>query len=168
MIYLNFKKICSILLTFITILSLNAQNDPSAVLNKISTIYYNLKATNIKNFTASVRSSGFEKEFDKYFAEKEIEILQIIWINPDKYYYIKQPLPSLLDTTKEKIIDEKISEIRKELAGIFINWQRFIVSNLSEIIPKKYTIEEAGDTFTIFFSAEENQEIRIQFAKNGL
>jgi hypothetical protein len=168
MICLNFKNKCKIVLICLAFLPLKAQNSGDNFLQTLETIYYNLNKTDLKNFSATIKSSVFEKEFDSYFAEKEISPLEVIWVKPDKYYYLKKPLPSLIDTSKSPLIDKKIMEMRQELGSIFINWQRFIAGNLATIIPEIYTIEEIDDKIIISFNTDENHEVRLHFGKNGI
>jgi hypothetical protein len=168
MIYLKFKKIFSLLITWLCLLPAHAQSNQQNFLEQLRTIYYRLNATDIKNFSASITSSAFEKEFESFFAEKDISPLEIIWVKPDNYYYLKKPLPSLIDTTKTDMIDQKILEMKQELAGVFLNWQRFVASNLYQMLPSVYDIEETADRIIISYKTDEYHEIRLFFGKNGL
>jgi hypothetical protein len=168
MIYLKYKKLFNLFLLFLVILPAGAQVDQTAFFQRLKTMYYSLNDTDIKNFSALVKSSLFEKEFDNYFAEEDLFPLEIIWVKPDKYYYIKKPLPSLIDTTKTDIIDQKIMEMRQELGSIFLNWQRFVAGQLYEIIPENYEIEELDDKIIITYKTDKFLEVRLVLGKNGL
>jgi hypothetical protein len=168
MIYLKYKKIFKYLFLCLTVLLIKAQDTQQNFLEQLKTIYYNLNATDINNFSASIKSSVFEKEFESFFAEREITPLEIIWLKPDKYYYLKKPLPSLIDTTKTGIIDQKILDMKQELASIFLNWQRFVAGNLYEILPSVYDIEEMADRIIITYKTDEFHEVCLHFGKNGL
>jgi hypothetical protein len=168
MIYAKYKKLFNLILLSLFLIQAEAQVGQAEFFERLKTIYYSLNKTDIKNFSALIKSSVFEKEFDNYFAEKDLFPLELIWIKPDKYYYIKKPLPSLIDTSKTGIIDTKIMEMRQELGGIFLNWQRFVAGSIYETIPKIYDLEELADKNIISYKSDETHEVRLFFGKNGL
>ena len=168
----KYKKFFKIVIFMISLVfSLAAQIDESEFLYRIKTNYYSLQSKGIKNFSFWVTSDMFKNNTKEIFQGKEIYPLEVIWMNPDKLFFIKQPLPVIEDSNDIKLVNDLILDLQKELNGILVDWQRFIGSGLLDKIPEHYLFSTSDDTVKIEFqSIEENAPatIRLYFGLNGL
>jgi hypothetical protein len=169
--YSKIKFVYYIIIMIWLISLINPQINESEFLYRVKTSYYSLQASGIKNYSSWITSDYFKENSKKNFTGNDVYPLELIWISPDKLFFIKRSLPEIKDTTDYNSVNQLILDLLQEIKGIYVDWQRFIGTNLLFNLPKDYLFSSINDTIKLEFQITEKQDvmnITIFFGKNGL
>jgi hypothetical protein len=149
-----------------------AQLDSVSFLQKVKSSYYSVQSTALPNFSQWVTSDYFRERMKGVLGEGEYP-LEMIWIGPDRLFFIKLPLLSAIDSIQSDAVQNLQLEMQQELKGILIDWQRFYGGEILSGVPPRSvcSLSSSRDTVLIKFEImEQEQKIDVcfYFGENGL
>jgi hypothetical protein len=149
-----------------------AQLDTLGFFQKVNTLYYSVESTGLQNFSLWVTSDYYRQKTDSTISAHEYP-WELIWIRPNKMFFIRRPLPGPLgtDSAQYRLAQQLQLEMQQELKGVTIDWQRFYGGRILADLPARYDLMVQQDTITLNYETLENgQKIRVAFyfGQNGL
>lgn len=164
------RRIYILLIIFIFSNSLFSQFKKEEFLYRAKTIYHSLRVQGLENFSCWVTSDLFLEETKETYKD-ELYPLEIIWKNPNMFYYIKRPIPQLPEIEQNNHINELQINMVQTLKGLIIDWQRFCGGNVLDDLPETYLISNVEDTVIIEHENVENGKpikVKMLFGLNGI
>jgi len=147
-----------------------AQLDTLDFFQKVNSLYYTVESSGLQNFSMWVTSDYYKENIDTS-GSFNLYPWEIIWVNPDKIFFIKRPLSITNDSTRIQEVQKLQLDMQQELRGIMIDWQRFYGGALLADLPAHYNLIALQDTIFIHYETVElgkKMEIFQYFGKNGL
>jgi hypothetical protein len=158
-----------ILITFLTNLAYSQFNQEE-FLYRAKSIYHSLRVKGLENFTCWVTSDLF-LESTKAIYKEEVYPLEVIWKNPNMFYYIKRALPVQKEGEQDSVAQVMQMNMVQTLKGLLIDWQHFCAGNVLDDLPESYLITTVEDTAFIQYENYENGKlikVKMTFGLNGL
>ncbi|MFC2088889.1 hypothetical protein ACFLSX_04745 [Calditrichota bacterium] len=151
--------------------TLYAQYDEKTFFSRVNSIYHNLESTNIENFALAATSDFFEISTNEFLDNDSYFPVEVIWVSPNKMYFLKKTFPADLDTSKKKIVFQLQKDMQQGLKGILIDWQRFLGGKILDDLPENFKVTNIDDTVHVEFEAIENNipvYMKFYFGINAL
>ncbi len=134
-------RILKLLLLLIVIIQ--AQSGPfdeKKFFETLQTSYYNLKDTDLKNFLVLVQNQASQDMAMRYWKNKDIFPLQLIWLNPDHVFLSEQGVPALPDTVARQY-NAIVDDLKRQVSGLLFDLKRFYLAGIFETISNNYQID---------------------------
>jgi hypothetical protein len=164
------KLIIPIVLITLLFNSSYSQFNQEEFLYRAKTIYHSLGVKGLANFTCWVTSDLF-LETTKETYKEEIYPLQLIWKNPNMFYYIKRVLPVQKEGEQNSKAQELQMNMVQMLKGLFVDWQHFCGGNILDDLPESYLITTDADSAFVQYENYENGKlikVKMTFGLNGI
>ena len=157
-----------ILIVLLCVTVTYAQIDTTDFYKRINKQYFYLSDTDLKNLSAWITSDYFFENSQRIYA-KEVYPIEIIWINPDRLFFIRRPLPNVQDSLLN-IMKNLQTNLQRELNPIFTDWQKVYSNFLFKNLLPDHNFYIQNDTIYITFKADNtDSEIysTLSFNYNG-
>jgi hypothetical protein len=147
-----------------------AQLDTVEFFQRVNSLYYTVESCGLQNFSMWVTSDFFRENIDSAASTQEYP-WEIIWVRPNKIFFIKRPLFLTGDSTKFHLAQKLQLEMQQELKGLIIDWQRFYGGSILADLPPHYNLIALQDTILLKYESREQDkkmDVCQYFGQNGV